>query len=78
MSVEKTVVHLIDKNGWHKTIEYLGDREYSGIFMERRVPDLSKEFGELIPDDRKFYVKDEWITKMAEMVYVKYLIFQER
>lgn len=76
MEITKTCVHLKNANGWTKSIEHVGDYNCDGVYMERRKPDLSKPLGELIPDDMKYHLYREYITK-SDGEYIKIMFFQE-
>lgn len=69
MEILKTIVHLTNLQGWYKVIEHLGDCDYEGVYMERRVPDMTKPFGELIPDDRKYFLVGDFIVERVRYSY---------
>jgi hypothetical protein len=75
--ISKTYVYLTDARGWEKRIEHVGDYRCGEVYMERRVADMSKPFGELLPDDKKYYMYGENVSVVDEE-YVKKMFFMER
>jgi len=77
MVIIKTFIHLRDEKGREKVIEHGGNRDFNGLYMERRVPDLTKPFGELVPDNHKYKQVKEYFEQIHDEYYFKHTYFQE-
>lgn len=78
MEAVKTYVHLTDGKRWFKTIEHPGDYSCGNIYMERRVIDYTKAFGELVPDDHKYHFQCVFLDVEEGVGDVKHMFFKER
>lgn len=75
--VVKTYVHLQDNKNWRKICFHDGHFDFGGMYLERRRPDRSKPFGELIKDDNKYEYDGEVLEHIESGNYVKHLYFRQ-